>query len=484
MKSHCYALTDRVDESCETNSECVKLLVDNGSVCGACKGVWGHQSINIQVEELPLRSQMLSWSSAIFGVVFINDKLVEQLGVDLKRYGHLGTLSLTGRGQIPGWNTYVARELWIPRGTSCAEYRLCEVCGCVIYYAKISTFLFPAPTCPVVGSAGRGLIVAEDVYASFDMKSPVWRTVKITPLEIPTVPLDGFTELSSKVSWTKQSPAAAQKKSDPQIDLLSSVEPPHGVANDNAAVQRIERCSHSRQPVVELDLSELNLEDFPQELRNLAGLKVLDLSNNQLISLPPEIGELDQLVDLFLMANQLLSLPREIGRLSALSRLDLTENLLSELPEEIGRLSALSSLSLAGNQLGILPKQIKRLTNLRELILYGNELKEIGPEIGELCCLSSLDLSGNYLTALPAEIGKLQNLRELYVAGNQLESLPAEICQLRHLTKFDLSGNQLTSLPKQLGEMANLKEIFISGNSITKLDKSIRSKLKDRIPKS
>ena len=65
--------------------------------------------------------------------------------------------------------------------------------------------------------------------------------------------------------------------------------------------------------IIELDLSQSNLTQFPKELRELAHLQRLNLSNNQLTLIPSdELAYLTNLQHLDLHKNQLTHIPAEL----------------------------------------------------------------------------------------------------------------------------------------------------------------------------
>ena len=93
--------------------------------------------------------------------------------------------------------------------------------------------------------------------------------------------------------------------------------------------------------LTELALYGLDLPQFPFEVCQLTGLRVLDMRCDKLTSLPSEIGQLTSLRVLRLNHNQLSSLPFEIGILTNLQELNLNENQLTILTPEIGKLTQL-----------------------------------------------------------------------------------------------------------------------------------------------
>ena len=192
----------------------------------------------------------------------------------------------------------------------------------------------------------------------------------------------------------------------------------------------------------------------------------LDLTQDELENLFPQIAQLTALQSLVLSGNQLTTLPPEIGKLTALQSLSLSLNQLTTLPPEITQLTALQSLSLSLNQLTTLPPEIGKLTELQSLDLDENQLTTLPPEIGKLTTLQSLYLRSNQLTSLPSEIDQLTALLSLDLIDNQLTTLPSEIGQLIELQSLDLDDNQLTTLPPEIGKLPQLRTLYIKDNPL------------------
>ncbi len=133
----------------------------------------------------------------------------------------------------------------------------------------------------------------------------------------------------------------------------------------------------------ELDLSHLQLTEFPKEILELTNLMWLDLGNNQLSTIPEAVGKLTNLENLYLENNQLSTLPEVIGKLTNLETLSLENNQLSTIPEAIGKLTNLENLYLENNQLSTIPETTGKLTNLKNLELENNDF-QIGAEIYDL----------------------------------------------------------------------------------------------------
>jgi internalin A len=196
--------------------------------------------------------------------------------------------------------------------------------------------------------------------------------------------------------------------------------------------------------IVELDLSQSNVTQLPEELKEFGYLQCLNLSSNQLTHI----------------------LPEEVGLLTSLQRLDLHKNQLTHIPTELAQLSNLQYLDLHTNQLTHIPPEICKLTNLQHLDLYDNQLTQIPAELGQLTNLQNLDLSGNQLTRIPAELGQLINLHNLQLHKNHLTQIPAELGQLTNLQYMSLSKNPLLTPPAEVvaqgteAVLAFLQELF------------------------
>ncbi|MCH9659743.1 MAG: leucine-rich repeat domain-containing protein, partial [Bacteroidetes bacterium] len=133
----------------------------------------------------------------------------------------------------------------------------------------------------------------------------------------------------------------------------------------------------------DLDLSELQLPEFPKEILDLTNLTHLDLDRNQLTILPEAIGKLTKLKQLDLEGNQLTILPEAIGELTNLTYLNLYDNQLTILPEAIQELTNLIHLDLFDNQLTTLPEAIEKLTKIKQLDIRNNCF-QVGAEVYEL----------------------------------------------------------------------------------------------------
>jgi internalin A len=184
--------------------------------------------------------------------------------------------------------------------------------------------------------------------------------------------------------------------------------------------------------IIALDLSQSNITQLPETLRELTHLQRLNLSNNQLTQISPE----------------------ELIYFTNLEYLDLHKNQLTSIPAELAQLPHLQHLDLHSNQLTSIPAKLAQLSHLQHLDLYENQLTYVSPELGQLTQLQDLDLSANQLTQIPPELGQLTNLQNLHLHKNQLTQIPPELGRLTNLQYMSLSKNPdlLTPPPEVIAQ--------------------------------
>lgn len=222
-----------------------------------------------------------------------------------------------------------------------------------------------------------------------------------------------------------------------------------------------------------LDLSNLEINEFPESIFQIENLKRLDLSNNNLITLPRDIKRLSYLNELILTDNNLSSLPDEIGSLANLEFLHLTHNNLKSLPESFGRLKKLNRLRCAHNKLSSLPESFGEASELVDIELTNNDLSYLPESVSHLHKLFALRLSNNKFKEFPNSITNLNQLSYLYLSGNQISSLPESITKCVKLIVLSATGNMISSIPKMIGSLESLKILNLSNNKITELPESI-----------
>lgn len=159
-----------------------------------------------------------------------------------------------------------------------------------------------------------------------------------------------------------------------------------------------------------LDLSNLDLTEWPLGLEFLTDIEQLDVSNNQLNQIPKCIRYLTNLQWLNISYNQLTQLPHEISELTSLRVLQLRGNQLEAIPNQIAYLGQLQHLDLSRNHLGEIPQAIGFLKSLRGLFLQHNPLRQVPEEIQNLTELAELNLSDTLIEDLPVNLHLLENV--------------------------------------------------------------------------
>lgn len=186
-----------------------------------------------------------------------------------------------------------------------------------------------------------------------------------------------------------------------------------------------------------------------RSIKNLEGIDIfknlllLDVSDNQIQDIPEEIKELKNLRILAVEGNSLKELGKGILSLSSLEVLTAGNNQLSSLPEDLNTLENLEQLQLQKNSIASLPAGISSLRNLEMLVL-----------------------ESNLLSSLPKEIGNLDKLTILDLSHNRIEEIPWEVANLHKLYFLDLSVNRIHKMDMHLfNEIKNVKAVYLYNQS-------------------
>ncbi|XP_078616326.1 uncharacterized protein LOC144884731 [Branchiostoma floridae x Branchiostoma japonicum] len=236
-----------------------------------------------------------------------------------------------------------------------------------------------------------------------------------------------------------------------------------------------------------LDLSNKNLNKFPNELLEMNDLEALDLSrnrnmdlSNELIKLtnltllnfeechldtvPAVVMELPQLQTLILSNNRNITLPDEMASLVNLTALDLEYCNLRTVPGVVMKLPQLQTLILRNNRNITLPDEMSSLVNLTVLYLNRCNLDTLPPVVLKLLKLQKLNLSGNpKLTSLPDELCKLKKINVLELRNCNLDTVPPAVLKLTQLEELNLSGNWGIHLPDELSGLTNIRVLKLVG---------------------
>ncbi|KAK7313667.1 hypothetical protein VNO77_38857 [Canavalia gladiata] len=206
-----------------------------------------------------------------------------------------------------------------------------------------------------------------------------------------------------------------------------------------------------------LELSSLDLTEFPISFEKFPSLSYIDLSNNKLNGRASSwlLHEMDSLTFLNLSNNLLTSMdqmPWNYG----LRYLDLSLNLLAgDITSLICNAISLEILNLSHNKLaGTIPHCLTNLPSLRVLDLQVNKLYGTLPSVlSKNNQLSTLNLNGNKLQGpLPESLSNYTQLEVLNLGNNQIEdTFPLWLQTLPQLKVLILRANKLH------GPIASLK---------------------------
>ena len=143
--------------------------------------------------------------------------------------------------------------------------------------------------------------------------------------------------------------------------------------------------------ILDLDISNNEIEEIPNEILNLKKLEYLKCSSIKIKSLPYSIKECKELKEIHLKFSYLEELPPTIGELKELTFLDLRGTRIHNLPETIGKCSSLEMIDLDHSNLESLPKSLIELKEIKEILTeftpFNQKMKPfywISQEMGDL----------------------------------------------------------------------------------------------------
>ena len=231
-----------------------------------------------------------------------------------------------------------------------------------------------------------------------------------------------------------------------------------------------------RMHVVRMDVASLT-GPLPDEMANVAGLRVLSLSFNPALAgsvIPDAWSAMTSLWQLDLVGNGLVgSFPENLVRNAPeLVSLSINENAFSgALPSPFPSAPRLTTLNMQSNAFsGSLPDDIDTaLPSLQTLRVSNNLLDgEIPSSLGNLGSLQLLEAGGNAFSGvIPDNVAASPDLRYLDLSDNALQSPLPDLALASELILLNLAGNRLTEAPTILP--LSLVELDLSRNSITAL---------------
>ncbi|KAL7397498.1 hypothetical protein ABVT39_022961 [Epinephelus coioides] len=186
-------------------------------------------------------------------------------------------------------------------------------------------------------------------------------------------------------------------------------------------LQKIPHFISSFQNLLVLDLSRNGVSEIPKQIGKLTRLRELLLSYNRVQFVPEELSCCESLERLELAMNRDLNqLPDQLRNLKKLQHLDLSMNDFTCVPDCVVALPALEWLDMGGNQLEHLPEDIHRMEMLHTLWLQRNQLERLPDNISRMKSLDTLVLSSNRLRDIPPLMEDMSNLRFVNFRDNPL----------------------------------------------------------------
>ncbi|XP_047443347.1 leucine-rich repeat-containing protein 39 [Mugil cephalus] len=186
-------------------------------------------------------------------------------------------------------------------------------------------------------------------------------------------------------------------------------------------LQKIPHFISSFQNLLVLDLSRNGVTEIPRQIGKLTRLRELVLSYNRIQFVPEELSCCESLERLELAMNRDLNqLPDQLRNLVRLQHLDLSMNDFSVLPDCVVALPSIEWLDMGGNRIQQLPEDIHRMEKLHTLWLQRNELERLPDNISRMSSLDTLVLSKNKLRDIPSLMEDMSNLRFVNFRDNPL----------------------------------------------------------------
>nr|XP_046247697.1 leucine-rich repeat-containing protein 39 isoform X1 [Scatophagus argus] len=188
-----------------------------------------------------------------------------------------------------------------------------------------------------------------------------------------------------------------------------------------SGLQKIPHFISSFQNLLVLDLSRNGVTEIPRQIGKLNRLRELLLSYNRIQLVPEELSSCESLERLELAMNRDLNqLPDQLRNLKKLQHLDLSMNDFTCIPDCVVGLPALEWLDMGGNRLQHLPEDIHRMEKLHTLWLQRNRLETLPDNISRMASLDTLVLSSNQLRDIPPLMEDMSNLRFVNFRDNPL----------------------------------------------------------------
>jgi len=208
--------------------------------------------------------------------------------------------------------------------------------------------------------------------------------------------------------------------------------------------------------IIDLDLSNLNLRELPNEISKCTSLEFIDLSNNSALDFQKTFNSLTALKKLSIIKinnNNLTDLPSGIDQLKQVIKISLANNSIAEIGENWKNLSHLQVIDLKENSISDLLKDlIQRYLPNTEIITKNRERK----------LLKSFD---DIFEQIHKDLPNLQEYEKVETIWfNNAKKVEINLEEFRNLKHLKLSGydQALEELPANIGQLIKLETLSIS----------------------
>ena len=212
-------------------------------------------------------------------------------------------------------------------------------------------------------------------------------------------------------------------------------------------MDRFELCDREGQ--FELDISDLSLEDWPDQASMFPNIRRL-LANKNNIKIIPNLSYFIGIEYINLSNNRIKDLNDvKFSLIRTLKVLDVSRNFIEYLPDDIINLPILENLQVHRNKLAEFPSGMSNLYSLKIINAEYNNLRSIPADFESIPKLHNLNLSHNSELSeenIPAKIYELHEIRNLMISKDTRRvliqrtlGLTKKIIQNEH--KIRLQGN-------------------------------------------
>lgn len=186
-------------------------------------------------------------------------------------------------------------------------------------------------------------------------------------------------------------------------------------------------------------------ERLPRNIIDLSKIKELNLSNLKLRDFPNDLGKLEQLTHLHLGKNFVIHYPESLKNLKNLYFLDISKGNLEKVPNFISSLEHLQYLNLSENK--IFNIDFSYFKKIKFLNLAQNQIIDFRLKEEDIPILEDLNLSLNPIKNLNFSKKHQESMKKLNLSGCGLgNNYFSKICELKRLENLNIMGNEFSNI--------------------------------------